>query len=195
MKKILRKSYQKSRNCETIGLLNWGFVRLKGLRKISIRPWKYCVAIGSLKWVFWWRSLLDALRDMSLQQPAPPGHNAPCVPRRNMSQLLQEEQPNLPELRPNLRVCERKDTTYLSICLDPQVPGHKPLVCNKCIRFWESKLSYGAIPYTERSTSQRYLCERPFAYKGTHGKKIETSEAIWHLFFRGRGKCTQQNIN
>ena len=37
MKKLPRKSCQNSRNCETISLLNRGFVRLKGLRKVSIR--------------------------------------------------------------------------------------------------------------------------------------------------------------
>ena len=79
---------------------------------------------------------LGALSDMSSQQPAPPLHNVPGVPRRNMSRLLQEEQPNLPGLRPNSRVWEREDTTCVSICLDPLAPAHKPLVCNKCIRFW-----------------------------------------------------------
>ena len=55
MKKIIRKSWQKSRNCETISLLNRGFARLKWLRKVSIRLWKSGVVIGSLKWFFWWR--------------------------------------------------------------------------------------------------------------------------------------------
>ena len=49
--KTIRKSWQKSRNCEIISLLNRGFARLKGLRKSHLRLWKSGVAIGSLKWV------------------------------------------------------------------------------------------------------------------------------------------------
>ena len=45
MKKIIRKSWQKSRNCETISLLNRGFARLKWLRKVSFETisliWDY----------------------------------------------------------------------------------------------------------------------------------------------------------
>ena len=94
------------------------------------------------------RPSLGALSDMSLQQPAPPGHNVPGVPIRNVSRLLQEEQPNLPGLWPNSQIWEREDTTCFSIRLDPQVPSHKQFVCNKCIRFWKSKLSIGSIPYS-----------------------------------------------
>ena len=60
-------------------------------------------------------------------------------------------------------IWEHGDTTCSSIWPDLQLPGHKPLVCNKYNRFWETKLRYGEIPYTERSTSQQYLCERPLA--------------------------------
>ena len=35
MKKLIRKSQQKSRNCETVSLLNRGFARLNGLCKVS----------------------------------------------------------------------------------------------------------------------------------------------------------------
>ena len=72
-------------------------------------------------------------------------------------------------LVPISRVCKCEDTTCLSIHLNPQVPCHKPLVCTKCNRFWETKLKYGVIPYTEHLTSQRYLCERPFAHEQKKG--------------------------
>ena len=128
------------------------------------------------------RPSVGVFRDMSSHQPGPPRYNVRSQPRRNMSRLLQEEQPNLPGLRPASRLWEREDTTCLSIRLNPSVPGHQPFVCSKCNNFWEAKLKFGAIPYTERSTSRRYLCERPFSYDGTHEQKRLTCERIRQLF-------------
>ena len=62
--KLICKSWQKPRNCETIGVLNWGFARLKWLRKVSIRLWKSDVVIGSLKWFFWCRAIAKYKRKL-----------------------------------------------------------------------------------------------------------------------------------
>ena len=50
MKKSILKSWQKSRNCKTISLLNQGFARLKRLRKVSFETISLIWDVGSLKW-------------------------------------------------------------------------------------------------------------------------------------------------
>ena len=99
-----------------------------------------------------------------------------------MSRLLPEQQPNLPKHPLNSPVWQREDTTCLSLGLDPKLPAHQTVICNKCTRFWETKLKYGAKKYTERSTSQRLACERHFAYEGGYADKIRTRDRIRQLF-------------
>ena len=133
------------------------------------------------------RPSVSALRAMSSKRRAPVAANVRGQPTQKFvtrlvaEQQLVEQQPNLPKHRPNSRVWQREDTTCLSLGLDPKLPAHQPVICNKCTRFWETNLKYGANKYTERSTSQRYLCERPFAYDGGYSDKILTCDWIREL--------------
>ena len=111
------------------------------------------------------RPSVSALRAMSLKRPAPAAANVrDQPPKQVVSQLLPDQQSNLPKHQFDSRVWQREDTACLSLGLNPKLADHKPVVCNKCTAFWETKLKYDVSKYPEKPTSRSYLCERPFNY-------------------------------
>ena len=68
----------------------------------------------------------------------------------------------LRKYRGESRIWAKETTTCLSLGLSPNHPDHKPVVCPKCIWFWEKNLKFGKLKHDSKKRTQRTTCERPF---------------------------------
>jgi hypothetical protein len=85
---------------------------------------------------------------------------------RSTASGFPEQKTVLRQLPPESRVWGVKSATCLVLRLDPTNVNHKPVACNNCPVFCETKLKYDLTKYTKQKISTRLLCKWPFGYCG-----------------------------
>jgi hypothetical protein len=129
------------------------------------------------------------VRAMTVKRRHPDADNVHRQPpqkvfaRRSSASVLLEPKVELRKIPSDSRVWGMKATTCLSLGLDPSDINHKPVVCNNCTSFWETKLKYDISKYSKKPVSRRYLCERPFDCSDRVEKgKVHARDRMKRLF-------------